>query len=187
MTLTALCVPCIMLRTLGGNPALVPNSTSSNATSISFSVKGFIMNLLPQVTAIGNIQSRILAGKLNGQMHAHTPSGCQMLHVSMSLETFSKFSHLWNYHPTFLLCHFLQAWLNPKDYNHILIQIAIDANQVKSIFSIRGSSQTKARAMLSLFESQRGTETRSSGCHQQKRFSLIPSLYKVISSLGSFT
>jgi hypothetical protein len=102
------------------------------------------MNLLPQVTAIGNIQSRILAGKLNGQMHAHTPSGCQMLHVSMSLETFSKFSHLWNYHPTFLLCHFLQAWLNPKDYNHILIWTALGANQVNiSIFSIQGSSQQK--------------------------------------------
>jgi hypothetical protein len=110
-----------MLRTLGSNPALVANSTSSNATPVSFSVKGFRMNLLPQVTAIGNIQSRIMAGKLNGQIHAHTPSGCQMLHVSMFAETFSKFSHLWNYHPTFLLCHFLQAWLNPKDYNHILI------------------------------------------------------------------
>ncbi len=48
MTLTTLCAPCIMLRTLGGNPALVPNSTSSNATPIYFSVKGFIMNLLPQ-------------------------------------------------------------------------------------------------------------------------------------------
>jgi hypothetical protein len=110
-----------MLRTQGGNPALVASSTSSNATPVSFSVKGFRMNLLPQVTAIGNIQIRIMAGKLNGQMHAHTPSDCQMLHVAMSAETFSEFSHLWTYHPTFLLHHFLQAWLNPKDYNHILI------------------------------------------------------------------
>jgi hypothetical protein len=35
--------------------------------------------VLPAVTATGNIHSGIMAGKLNGQMPAVTPSGCRML------------------------------------------------------------------------------------------------------------
>ena len=41
--------------------------------------EGFSTNALPQAMASGNIHSGIIAGKLNGVMPAHTPSGCTKL------------------------------------------------------------------------------------------------------------
>ena len=38
--------------------------------------EGLSTKPLPQATASGNIQSGIMAGKLNGVMPTHTPSGC---------------------------------------------------------------------------------------------------------------
>jgi len=38
---------------------------------------GFSMNVFPQAIARGNIHSGIIAGKLNGQIPATTPSGCR--------------------------------------------------------------------------------------------------------------
>mmetsp|Transcript_21293 Transcript_21293/g.36560 ORF Transcript_21293/g.36560 Transcript_21293/m.36560 type:complete len:203 (+) Transcript_21293:1607-2215(+) len=45
---------------------------------------GLRTKVLPQVTARGNIQRGIMAGKLKGAMPAHTPSGSRKLTVSMS-------------------------------------------------------------------------------------------------------
>ena len=36
---------------------------------------GFRMNVLPQASATGNIHIGTIAGKLNGVMPAHTPTG----------------------------------------------------------------------------------------------------------------
>jgi hypothetical protein len=37
--------------------------------------EGFMMNVFPHTTAIGNIQSGIITGKLNGGMPATTSTG----------------------------------------------------------------------------------------------------------------
>ena len=47
------------------------SSASMTAAPGSFS-DGFSTNVLPAVTASGNIHSGTIAGKLNGQMPAHT-------------------------------------------------------------------------------------------------------------------
>ena len=39
--------------------------------------EGFSTNVLPQASATGNIHSGTIAGKLNGVMPAHTPTGCR--------------------------------------------------------------------------------------------------------------
>ena len=45
---------------------------------------GFMMNVLPQIMAMGNIQRGIMAGKLKGAMPAQTPRGVRKLVRSMS-------------------------------------------------------------------------------------------------------
>ncbi len=51
---------------------------------------GFNTNVLPQTIAIGNIQSGIIAGKLNGVMPAQTPIGWRSVYVSTPPATFSE-------------------------------------------------------------------------------------------------
>ena len=47
--------------------------------------EGFRMNVLPQASAMGNIHSGTIAGKLNGVIPAHTPTGCRSDQLSTSL------------------------------------------------------------------------------------------------------
>ena len=63
-----------MLKTPSGNPDSISSSPSRTADSGTFS-EGFRTNVLPQVIAIGNIQSGTIAGKLNGVIPAQTPTG----------------------------------------------------------------------------------------------------------------
>ena len=41
--------------------------------------EGLSTKVLPHTIAIGNIHSGIIAGKLNGEIPAHTPMGCRMV------------------------------------------------------------------------------------------------------------
>ena len=50
---------------------------------------GFRTNVLPQAIATGNIHSGTIAGKLNGVMPAHTPSGWRIEWQSTPVPTFS--------------------------------------------------------------------------------------------------
>mmetsp|Transcript_8533 Transcript_8533/g.26568 ORF Transcript_8533/g.26568 Transcript_8533/m.26568 type:complete len:241 (-) Transcript_8533:460-1182(-) len=75
MKLTASWPPWMTLTTPAGTPASRASLASFMPVSGTRS-DGFITMVLPHVMAIGNIQSGIMAGKLNGQMPAVTPSGC---------------------------------------------------------------------------------------------------------------
>ena len=83
---TASLSPFTTLTTPGGPPASSNSSTRRNGQDGSRS-DGFSRNVLPQVTASGNIQSGIIAGKLNGVIPAHTPRGCIKDQVSMPVPT----------------------------------------------------------------------------------------------------
>mmetsp|Transcript_28350 Transcript_28350/g.92588 ORF Transcript_28350/g.92588 Transcript_28350/m.92588 type:complete len:315 (-) Transcript_28350:127-1071(-) len=91
MPFTTSCVPCTTFSTPGGKPASSAISASIIAAPGSRS-DGFSTCVFPHVTAIGNIHNGIIAGKLNGQMPAVTPSGCLMEYVSIRLLTFSTSS-----------------------------------------------------------------------------------------------
>ena len=71
---TASLSPWTTLNTPGGRPASASSSAMRNPAEGSLS-DGFRMKQLPQASAIGNIHSGTIAGKLNGVMPAHTPSG----------------------------------------------------------------------------------------------------------------
>jgi len=58
-----------------GSPACCARSASIIAAPGSLSL-GLSTKVLPAVTAMGNSHSGTMAGKLKGQMPAHTPSGC---------------------------------------------------------------------------------------------------------------
>ena len=51
---------------------------------------GFRTKVLPQAIANGRNQNGTIAGKLNGQMAAHTPTGWRMVSVSTAVATFSR-------------------------------------------------------------------------------------------------
>ena len=70
-----------MLKTPSGNPDSIKSSPMRTADSGTFS-EGFKTNVLPQTIAIGNIQSGTIAGKLNGVMPAHTPTGWRIVSQS---------------------------------------------------------------------------------------------------------
>ena len=72
---TTSAAPCTTLSTPLGMPASSASSTRRMVTIGSCS-DGLSTKVLPQAIAIGNIQSGIMAGKLNGVMPAQTPSGC---------------------------------------------------------------------------------------------------------------
>jgi hypothetical protein len=85
---TASLSPLTTFRTPSGRPASANHSASSSAALGSFSL-GFSTTALPQATATGTNQSGTIAGKLNGEITATTPSGCRRLYESTSVETFS--------------------------------------------------------------------------------------------------
>mmetsp|Transcript_10135 Transcript_10135/g.38457 ORF Transcript_10135/g.38457 Transcript_10135/m.38457 type:complete len:200 (-) Transcript_10135:536-1135(-) len=73
---TVRCVPWTTFSTPSGRPACCASSQSIMAAPGSFS-DGFSTKVLPHVTARGNIQSGIMAGKLKGQIPAQIPKGCR--------------------------------------------------------------------------------------------------------------
>ena len=75
IALTTASPPCTTFSTPGGMPASSASSHRRIVTIGSCS-EGFSTKVLPVTIAIGNIHSGIIAGKLNGVMPAHTPSGC---------------------------------------------------------------------------------------------------------------
>src|SRR5436190_216943 len=85
---TASLSPCTTLNTPSGNHASLRSSPmrSDNVESRS---DGFRMNVLPQAIATGNIHIGTMAGKLNGVMPAHTPSGWRNDQLSMPPPTLS--------------------------------------------------------------------------------------------------
>ena len=80
--------PCTTFNTPFGMPASNASSTKRMVT-IGFCSDGFNTKVLPVAIAIGNIQSGIMAGKLNGVIPAQTPSGCWILYISTPVATFS--------------------------------------------------------------------------------------------------
>ncbi len=74
IALTAWASPLTTLYTPAGSPHSLSSRASSNCSEGSFSL-GFITNVLPHAIATGYIHIGTIAGKLNGEMPAHTPSG----------------------------------------------------------------------------------------------------------------
>src|SRR6185312_297077 len=79
--------PCTTLDTPSGSPASLRSSAIRNA-SVGSRSDGFRLNELPQAIATGNIHIGTIAGKLNGVMPAHTPTGWRSDQVSTSVPTF---------------------------------------------------------------------------------------------------
>ena len=77
--------PWTTCNKLGGNPASAVNWASNNAQPGVCS-DGFKRKAFPAVIASGNIHKGIIAGKLNGQMPAHTPSGKRYEMVSIVVD-----------------------------------------------------------------------------------------------------
>src|SRR2546422_129028 len=73
---TASLSPCITFNTPSGKPACWNNSANFIEADGTFS-EGFSTKVLPHAMATGNIQSGTIAGKLNGVIPAHTPTGCR--------------------------------------------------------------------------------------------------------------
>ena len=71
---TASLSPCTTLITPSGRPASFHSAATAFTADGSFS-DGLITTLLPQATAIGTNHSGTIAGKLNGEITATTPSG----------------------------------------------------------------------------------------------------------------
>ena len=82
MASTASLSPLTTLNTPGGTPASSSSSAMRKPADGSRS-DGFSMKVLPQASAIGNIHIGTIAGKLNGVMPAHTPSGWRTDQLSM--------------------------------------------------------------------------------------------------------
>src|SRR3972149_10924505 len=73
---TAALSPCTTLNTPSGSPASLNRRAIRIEAEGTFS-DGFRMKALPHAIAIGNIHSGTIAGKLNGVIPAHTPTGCR--------------------------------------------------------------------------------------------------------------
>src|SRR6478752_5049702 len=78
---TAALSPCTILNTPAGSPASFNNSPSRTADNGTFS-DGFKMNVFPHAIATGNFHSGTIAGKLNGVIPTHTPTGCRLVSQS---------------------------------------------------------------------------------------------------------
>lgn len=74
----------MMFNSPGGAPALLKRLARIIDAPGTLS-DGFKIAAFPQATVIGNDQRGIIAGKLNGQMDAVTPSGTLYEIVSMSV------------------------------------------------------------------------------------------------------
>ena len=80
--------PFTTLKTPSGKPASFNSSANLMEQDGSFS-EGFNTKVFPQAIAIGNIHIGTIAGKLNGVIPAHTPSGCLTDQLSTLDPTFS--------------------------------------------------------------------------------------------------
>ena len=77
------------MKTPSGSPACCHRSATSSdgdgSRSLGLSTKAF-----PQAIATGYIHIGTIAGKLNGVMPAHTPSGSRNENVSTPVDTWSE-------------------------------------------------------------------------------------------------
>ena len=80
--------PFTTLNTPSGRPASLSSSATRSGTLGSFS-EGLSTKVLPQAIATGNIHIGTMAGKLNGVMPAHTPTGWRTDQLSTPVPTFS--------------------------------------------------------------------------------------------------
>ncbi len=78
---TASLSPCTTLKTPSGRPASLKSSAARIEAEGTFS-EIFRMNVLPHAIATGYIHIGTIAGKLNGVMPAHTPTGWRTVCVS---------------------------------------------------------------------------------------------------------
>ena len=85
---TASLSPFTTLNTPSGRPACFKRSARMSEQEGSRS-EGFSTKVLPQASATGNIHMGTMAGKLNGVIPAHTPSGCRTAQESTFVPTFS--------------------------------------------------------------------------------------------------
>ena len=83
---TASLSPCTTLKTPSGSPASAHSSASSSEADGSFSL-GLSTTALPQAIATGTNHSGTMAGKLNGEITATTPSGWRSECTSTPVET----------------------------------------------------------------------------------------------------
>src|SRR4051812_20167654 len=74
---TATLSPWITLKTPSGTPASFSSSAVQIDADGSFS-DGFSTKVLPHASAGAHIHMGTIAGKLNGVMPAHTPTGCRI-------------------------------------------------------------------------------------------------------------
>src|SRR5712691_322408 len=81
--------PWTTFRTPSGSPASLKSWAQKTEAEGSFS-EGFRMKVFPQAMEIGYIHIGTMAGKLNGVIPAHTPSGWRIEQLSTSVETFSE-------------------------------------------------------------------------------------------------
>src|SRR2546430_11239217 len=97
---TASLSPCTTFTTPSGRPASFHSSAIALAADGSFS-DGLITTLLPQATAIGTNHIGTMAGKLNGEITAQTPSGWRiqyhstLLHIPSLYPPLSNCGTLW--------------------------------------------------------------------------------------------
>ena len=89
MVSTASLSPLTTFSTPAGAPAWIISSASRSGTDGSFS-DGFSTKVLPHAMATANIHMGTMAGKLNGVMPAHTPSGLRMEYMSIWRDTLSE-------------------------------------------------------------------------------------------------
>src|SRR5699024_7261305 len=82
--------------TPSGRPASANSSASQLAADGSFS-EGLSTTVLPEAMATGKNHSGTMAGKLNGEMIADTPTGWRMDCTSTPVEAFSEYSPLSRY------------------------------------------------------------------------------------------
>src|SRR6478609_6303755 len=83
---TATLSPCTTLNTPAGSPASAHSSAISSEADGSFSL-GLSTTALPQAIATGTNHSGTIAGKLNGEITATTPSGWRIEYTSTPVET----------------------------------------------------------------------------------------------------
>src|SRR5881394_4467171 len=88
---TATLSPCTTLKTPSGRPASRHNSAIRFDADGSRSL-GLRTNVLPHAMATGYIHIGTIAGKLNGVIPAHTPSGSRKLNTSTPVEALSEYS-----------------------------------------------------------------------------------------------
>ena len=91
---TASLSPWTTLNTPSGRPASLEAARPSAATADGTFSEGLRTNVLPQAIATGNIHIGTIAGKLNGVMPAHTPTGWRSVWLSTPVPTFSRDSPL---------------------------------------------------------------------------------------------